>query len=766
MAQFVNMHVVDLSKGFAPKKPLGVIHEGDHLANRCGAIVMMGKAPLALGGNCSGTAILYDGSTVPLTGTISDNEAYVELDNACYQVEGPIIVHVKWVNVTLETTLISFYGTVEITETGVVIQPSTPIPDIARLLAAIDDMQEATAAAEAATTAAYTNFAPVEASATASAAHPAGTYFILSGTLYRATADIAQGGTIVTSGTGQNCEAVSVGWEVTGLKSEMDTLDERSAKILSSTETAPDLDVADPYGNVLARFKDGGIETSGFKGFRYRLFQSSPVQYSGSACSLSVQHTFHAGDRLVLHVERGGKSWSTGAVVTYSADNTVLFDDIQADCAYLEYTLTGDADEITAEYAASAEGLTNGDTLVLEVYLLGDLPIQPTVLRVKKDGTGDYTTLRGALDAIGTSADDVIRPCRIEIYPGTYNVMDDYSSAEIGAASYSHNGNGFVGPKLYNGVYLVGMGEKADDVVISAELSTDDWTQQLRNQISAINMQGSCGVENVMIRAENMRYCIHSDFRSVYGKPVKQTLKNVVLRGYNLAYAPNCHTYGSGLPESGGHYLFEDVDFGLTSGLHTTKTLYNHSTALLRHCKGQVFSAYDYSQSTDEKSVSEYIFDGCDFMFIASKKDDSADQTKAHVVIRGTGGSSPMYDVDSLVLYDTGDVRCNYKISENVGTALEMYKTSGTYWRKATNARNVHGIIVHQTDDDTYIQVKGYIRTDRLGLASFSLYDYVGIDANSHPVIVQNEDDAIGQIVRTNDAGTVGYMKMRGGLNV
>lgn len=161
MAQFVNMHVVDLTKGSAPKKPLGVIHEGDHLANRCGAIVMMGKAPLALGGNCSGTAILHDGSTVPLTGTISDNEAYVELDNACYQVEGPITVHVKWVNGTLETTLISFYGTVEITETGVVIQPSTPIPDLPQLMAAIEDMVEATEDAEEAAVAA--NSAAVDA---------------------------------------------------------------------------------------------------------------------------------------------------------------------------------------------------------------------------------------------------------------------------------------------------------------------------------------------------------------------------------------------------------------------------------------------------------------------------------------------------------------------------------------------------------------------------------------------------------------------------
>lgn len=150
MAQFINIHPVDLSGGTAPKLPLGVIHQGDHLANRCGAAVMLGKEPVQLGGSCAGTAILADGSTVPLTGTIDGNLAYVELDGECYAVEGPISVFVKWVNGSPETTLISFFGTVEITETGVVIQPRVPIPDLPQLLASIEEMQEATAAAEAA----------------------------------------------------------------------------------------------------------------------------------------------------------------------------------------------------------------------------------------------------------------------------------------------------------------------------------------------------------------------------------------------------------------------------------------------------------------------------------------------------------------------------------------------------------------------------------------------------------------------------------------
>lgn len=66
--------------------------------------------------------------------------------------------------------------------------------------------------------------APTEASSTASAAHAAGSYFIYGGTLYRATADIASGATIVTSGSGQNCEAVTVGGELVTLDGEVSDL--------------------------------------------------------------------------------------------------------------------------------------------------------------------------------------------------------------------------------------------------------------------------------------------------------------------------------------------------------------------------------------------------------------------------------------------------------------------------------------------------------------------------------------------------------------
>lgn len=149
MAQFPNMFPVEMNQGPASVS-LNQVFQGNHKANRVGAIVTKDGAPLPLGGTCAGTVLRADGSTVPLTGVISGNQAYVELESACYAIEGSIKVYVTWISGSLQTTLLAAVGTVHITSTGSVIQPTTPIPNIEQLLAQIAAMQAATADAETA----------------------------------------------------------------------------------------------------------------------------------------------------------------------------------------------------------------------------------------------------------------------------------------------------------------------------------------------------------------------------------------------------------------------------------------------------------------------------------------------------------------------------------------------------------------------------------------------------------------------------------------
>lgn len=65
------------------------------------------------------------------------------------------------------------------------------------------------------------DIAGVEPSSTASAAHASGTYLYYNNVLYKATADIAQGDSIVTSGASQNVEPVTVGGELVTLNTSL-----------------------------------------------------------------------------------------------------------------------------------------------------------------------------------------------------------------------------------------------------------------------------------------------------------------------------------------------------------------------------------------------------------------------------------------------------------------------------------------------------------------------------------------------------------------
>ena len=136
--RFPNMYRVDLEKGPAIKQ-LHQMFMGDKAANRIGAYLFQGDAAVSPGGNCSGTAILNDGSTVALTGTVAGNEVYIDLPPGCYAIPGPIQVYVLWTNGTVMTTVVAGFGTVTRTETGTVIDPGTIIPSVAQLIQEIED---------------------------------------------------------------------------------------------------------------------------------------------------------------------------------------------------------------------------------------------------------------------------------------------------------------------------------------------------------------------------------------------------------------------------------------------------------------------------------------------------------------------------------------------------------------------------------------------------------------------------------------------------
>ena len=138
MAQFLNMFAADLKTGPAIVQ-LRQMFFGDDKANRIGAIVTDGGEDVALSGAVVGTVIVGGVNLPPIAGTISGNQAYIDLPDTAYAYPGPIQVFVTLNQEAQKTTLVAGFGNVQLTDTGAVIDPGTIIPSVAALIEEIQD---------------------------------------------------------------------------------------------------------------------------------------------------------------------------------------------------------------------------------------------------------------------------------------------------------------------------------------------------------------------------------------------------------------------------------------------------------------------------------------------------------------------------------------------------------------------------------------------------------------------------------------------------
>lgn len=370
MAQFVNMHKVELSNGVAPVVSLRQIFYGDVAANRIGAIVLMNGAPVTLGGTCSGTAILADGSTVALTGTVSGNEAYVVLSSGCYSMEGQIQVFVKLTVSGVTTTLLAAVGTVRLTETDRIIDPGTIIPSVSALITSIED---AIAAIPADYSALLGSIAHTFSTSTAytagqyvwyegelyrfNTAHPAGTWIGTDAARYTATDELP----LIQQALGTKADAAEV---------------EDVKNALIAYQTATDLGATIFKGEII---RVTGKKEANAKYARTNLRINSPWRIAINMASSVYEYAiFYYDDTGDLSTGAGYITFNGGYVQGYTilekgnaaylalsirrADQSNISDaDVQAIAAALQYYIT--TDKTLSEEGKPADAKAVGDAI-------------------------------------------------------------------------------------------------------------------------------------------------------------------------------------------------------------------------------------------------------------------------------------------------------------------------------------------------------------------------------------------------------------------
>jgi hypothetical protein len=151
------------------------------------------------------------------------------------------------------------------------------------------------------------DIAGVEPSSTASAAHASGTYLYYNNVLYKATADIAQGDSIVTSGASQNVELVTVGGELVALNTSL--ANQQAAIRENGAHNLLPFNLSDVKAKNTAGTWNGNVYTVGNVTFT--------VNSDGS---VTVNGTNNTGNNITFFVSGSNSVYISLAIASYNSD--------------------------------------------------------------------------------------------------------------------------------------------------------------------------------------------------------------------------------------------------------------------------------------------------------------------------------------------------------------------------------------------------------------------------------------------------------------
>lgn len=573
--------------------------------------------------------------------------------------------------------------------------------------------------------------------------------------------------------SGDAADAKVTGDEISGLKNALTQLPE----IKESDAEGVDLDLADPNGNVIARFEDGHIKTKEFDSSELGdllddkqdilTFDSTPTSASNNPVTSGGVYTALEDKQDVLSFDSAPTSGSTNPVTSggvYSAIQNASGDAAvkESDAVDVDLDVTDssgnvlvrfedghiktknfDSSDIDVEPLVDSVHASSDDNLVLadaggnvimalkngniKTKRFDSVLVNPNIIKVKTDGTGDYSSLRLAIESITDSS--ISNPYVIEIYEGTYDILDDYTQAEI-------EDEDFVGLMITEGMYLKGIGNR-DKVILYGYLNPSTYTQTNRNNIATLNTASECGMENMTVIGENIRYAVHDDFtdefRVMYGRNPLRTLKNCVFIGVNTT---GNHSYGAGT----GHardFLVENCAFPTEPiGIHMQSGMKNSGQMIFTNCSGVRLNVGDYSDSSASPKHT-LILNGCDFKIIHMYKTRNGSYNAQHMKMYGSGNYGAFCDVPVGFVYKTGDVETTTALLTLGNVVTADYGTA--------TAQTAYGVCIGSLDGISYVQRSGYILTELLGLTA-SDGDYIGV-SNGSVTVTNTSADSIGRVI-------------------
>ena len=173
---------------------------------------------------------------------------------------------------------------------------------------------------------------------------------------------------------------------------------------------------------------------------------------------------------------------------------------------------------------------------------------------VRKDGTGDFSTLSEAVKSVGSGSKE--KPKNIYIYSGEYDILQ-----ELGGDSFLNTvktvNSERQGIEVPDYVNIVGIG----DVRLKMDVPDDKTTRETSTRISVLNVWRHNTIKNIKITVRNTRYAVHDETNNQYANNDMKYIDCYFEHLGNKAGVWNStQAYAAGMG-SGGNYHFENCTF-------------------------------------------------------------------------------------------------------------------------------------------------------------------------------------------------------------
>lgn len=380
-----------------------------------------------------------------------------------------------------------------------------------------------------------------------------------------------------------------------------------------------------------------------------------------------------------------------------------------------------------------------------------------TDFTVKKDGSGDFTSLVAAVNAVGDGTAD--KPINIYVHGGTYDIL-----AELGGDSWlqtvettNSERQGIIVPDYVN---LIGVG----DVTLSLEVRDEDTTENTAKRISALNLWRHNTIKNIKITVQNTRYAVHDETNNSYhNNDVRYIDCYFEHKGNKRGVWSSTQAYAAGMG-SGGNYYFENCTFKSVAIPFSMHDNFNVESNRVRIVKCTFitgnddvairFGSYGTGAKKSIVTIENCNIDKCIKLF----EEQGNSRHGNHFAVSGGGNTIvPYININSAGRKERVEFADEVRILKNTGQAKI---TIGTPVKLVGNTVQplvaeepylFYGVALDDIEPNAtgLIKYAGYIAKEDTGISSFSAGQRIGlVDGRLSPV---DDADFIAYAVDANN---------------